>query len=138
MEKEKQEAPDLKESFQEVLKLLKEAPPASAEIQNMELEEVIERLEESLGTLGQQMEEIYKKTGMTKQQLEEYAANPDNFSPEEWKLLGEIRSELSHFQEEAEETLGATPLEGRAGEAVTEKRAPKKRRGAVKKGWTKT
>lgn len=131
---EEKRRPELKIAFQEVLKVLRTPPEVTPEFQNMEIEEVIERLEEALRTLDTEMERIYKNTGMTREQMEEFAQNPDNFSRDEWKLLGEVRQELDIFQKEAESLLGPTAMEVPAGEhEVVEK--PKKRGLKGKKGW---
>ncbi|MGE3955060.1 MAG: hypothetical protein AB7F31_07765 [Parachlamydiales bacterium] len=130
---EQKKRPDLKDAFQEVLKVLRQ-PVAEVDLQNLPLEEVVERLEESLETLNEEMDKIYKNTGMSRQQIEEYASNPDNFSKEEWKLLNEVREELDLFRQEAESVLGPVPAEVGAG-PVVERAAPKKGGPKKKKGW---
>ncbi len=131
---EEKKRPDLKDAFQEVLNVLRQPTEGEAELENLDLEEVVEKLEGALDTLNTEMDQIYKDTGMNREQIEEYAQNPDNFSKEEWKLLGEVREELDLFREEAEEVLGPVPAEVGSGEVV-EKKGTKKRAPKQKKGW---
>ena len=66
---------------------------------------------------------------MTKEQVEEYSQNPNNFSKEEWEMLQEIRGELSGMHEEAETALtgsGATD-EDKAKKAKRKQRPGKKK-----------
>ena len=42
---------------------------------------------------------------MTREQMEVFANNPDNFSPEEWRALETIRSSCNEYKKEAEELI---------------------------------
>lgn len=42
---------------------------------------------------------------MTREQMEVFANNPDNFSPEEWRALENIRSSCNEYKKETEELI---------------------------------
>lgn len=100
---------DMTKAFEEVLDLLQTAGPEDPSLEGLDIDQVVERLEESLEQLSTQMEEVYEKTGMTKEQLEEYATNSENFSKGEWQMLEQIRGQLAKFQEEANTVLAGAP-----------------------------
>ena len=129
---EEKQAPegDMTKAFEEVLELLQTAQPVDPSLEGLDIDQVVERLEESLEQLNDQMEAVYKTTGMSKEELEQYATNPDNFSKEEWQMLEQIRGQLSKFREEAEDVMAGVPqqLEGEGEE-------PKKGRRRRRKHW---
>ena len=129
---EEKQAPegDMTKAFEEVLELLQTAQPVDPSLEGLDIDQVVERLEESLEQLNGQMEAVYKTTGMSKEELEKYATNPDNFSKEEWQMLEQIRGQLSKFREEAEDVMSGVPqqLEGEGEE-------PKKGRRRRRKHW---
>ena len=120
---------DMTQAFEEVLELLQQAQPVDPSLEGLDIDQVVERLEESLEQLNSQMEEVYKTTGMSKEELEQYATNPENFSKEEWQMLEQIRGQLSKFREEAEDVMAGVPeqLEG-AGEGEEPKKGRRRRR----------
>lgn len=121
---------DMTNAFEEVLDLLQQAQPVDPSLEGLDIDQVVERLEESLEQLNSQMEEVYKTTGMSKEELEQYATNPDNFSKEEWQMLEQIRGQLSTFRDEAEEVMSGVPkqIDGEGEE-------PKKGRRRRRKHW---
>ncbi|MBS0622093.1 MAG: hypothetical protein JSR80_03950 [Verrucomicrobia bacterium] len=122
---------NMTDTFQEVLKLLRNAPQTPPAGEHVNIDEVIERLEGALEKLNQQMEDVYQRTGMSKEQLEEYASNPKNFSEEEWSMLGQIKGELGKYRERAEQALlEVAPLGEEEGKKGT--LSPKRRR---RKSW---
>ena len=123
-------------TLEEVLEVLQpQQEPVGGEV--LDIDEVVARLEESLETLSAQMDEIYEKTGMTREQLEEYASDPKNFSEEEWSLINQIRGELNKFDEEAEEAkLGMPHVIEEAQKAAEEAEKPKKKKkSGRRKNW---
>ncbi len=93
--------------------------------------EVISKTQERLDELNEKAEEIYQRTGMNQEQLEAYAANPNNFSKEQWDALQKVREACDKYKREARTIIGeeqfASSVEKR------EKRQPK--RFAKKKHW---
>ncbi len=123
---------DMTNAFEEVLELLQQAQPVDPSLEGLDIDQVVERLEESLEQLNSQMEEVYKTTGMSKEELEQYATNPDNFSKEEWQMLEQIRGQLSEFRREAEDAMAGVP-EQIDGEGKEDE--PKKGRRRRRKHW---
>ncbi len=128
-EEEKGQKPgDMSDAFHEVLDMLQKAPPPEPAGDAADMDAVVERLEEALDKLNEQMDQVYKATGMSREELEAYAADQKNFSEEEWSLLGQIRGELDKFREQAEATLSDLPEAAEAGSGPTKKKGQRKRR----------
>ena len=126
-EEEGEHIPNMQEVFQEVLEILQssaETPPP----EDVDYDEALRELETSLEDLRTRADEVYKATGLSREQLEEYSKNPDNFSKEEWDMLEQVRGELKGIQSEADEAMSGT-----AGE--TQKKA---RRKGQRGKWMKT
>ena len=66
---------------------------------------LIEKTQEKIQELDKRSQEILQQTGMTREQMEVFANNPDNFSPEEWRALETIRSSCNEYKKEAEELI---------------------------------
>lgn len=103
MAKKKQETTaDMSGLFQDVLDILEgkgsEVPKAGEAV---DMDALIGEMEESLKRISDQAEALYSKTGMTKEEIEEFSTNSDNFSKEEWAVLSRIREKVDEFQEEA-------------------------------------
>ncbi|WP_213318848.1 hypothetical protein [Chlamydiifrater volucris] len=63
---------------------------------------LIEKTQEKIEELDKKSKEILKQTGMTEQEMEVFARNPDNFSPEEWLALEKVRSSCEAYKRETE------------------------------------
>jgi hypothetical protein len=120
----------MKEVFDEVMTVLHESaetPPA----EDIDYDKALQELEHSLAELKEQTDEVYSTVGLTREEVDEYTHNPDNFSKEEWKMLEEVRGELGIIQSNAEEALKLTPED----RAASQKKA--RRKGRLKK-WLKS
>jgi len=53
--------------------------------------EVISKTQSKIDELTQKAEEIYKKTGMSREELLQYSSNPNNFTKAEWESLEQVR-----------------------------------------------
>jgi len=122
-------APTVKKVLEDVLEVLHETSHTSAE--EVDVDQLLHQLQGSLDELTERAEQIYQATGMTKEQLEEFAENPKNFSEEEWKLLGDVKDEIRHMREEADKIF-----ENKPELAALAKEKPKKK--GPKKKWMKT
>lgn len=69
---------------------------------DMDYQYLIEKTQEKIQELDERSKEILKKTGMTREQMEVFAHNPDNFSPEEWIALENIRASCNEYKKETE------------------------------------
>ncbi|BAE81775.1 hypothetical protein CF1003 [Chlamydia felis Fe/C-56] len=68
----------------------------------VDYEYLMEKTQEKIQELDRRSQEILQQTGMTKEQMEVFANNPDNFSPEEWLALESIRSSCDEYKKETE------------------------------------
>lgn len=94
--------------------------------------ELISKTQRQLDDLNERAEEIVKSTGMTREQLETYASNPNNFTREQWEALQKVREACDRHKREARTRLGEEDFDKRI-----EKGAKKKQtqRFAKKKHW---
>lgn len=69
---------------------------------NVDYEYLLQKTQEKIQELDKRSQEILNQTGMTREQMEVFANNPDNFSPEEWLALEQIRESCAKYKEETE------------------------------------
>ena len=67
--------------------------------------EVISKTQSKIDELNQRAEEIYKKTGMSREELLEYSSNRSNFSQEEWESLERVRHACDQVKQESLQLL---------------------------------
>lgn len=94
--------------------------------------EIVSKTQQKLDDLNEQAEEIFKRTGMTREQLEAYAANSANFTPEQWESLQKVKEACERYKHEARARIGEDELEKRV-ERKLRKKQP--HRFAKKKNW---
>lgn len=63
--------------------------------------EIIQQTQDKLDDLNEQAEAIFKKTGMTREQLESYANNPNNFTKDQWAALQKVRDACEKYKKES-------------------------------------
>lgn len=104
-------------------------------------EEVVAMMGEMYNTLMDETKKLTSKTGLTEQELLAFAENPDNFDPEQWKVIQDTRKTMF----KAGDSLNAYVKGGGGGaEGVTAKPAVKKKKrpgggaGGGRKDWMKT
>ncbi|EPP34711.1 hypothetical protein CP10139811_0742 [Chlamydia ibidis] len=68
----------------------------------IDYETLIQKTQEKIQELDKRSQDILQKTGMTREQMEVFASNPDNFSPEEWLALENIRTSCEEYKKETE------------------------------------
>lgn len=129
---------EIRKALEEVLSMydieLEEEPVSEEEAKAErygDYAEIISKTQQRLDELNEQAEEIYKRTGMNREELEAYAANPNNFSKEQWEALQKVKEACDKYTQEAREKIGEEHFE------ETEKKKRKKRtkgRGK-KKNW---
>ncbi|MEG0036775.1 MAG: hypothetical protein RSB82_00655 [Victivallaceae bacterium] len=71
----------------------------------MDFDLIIQKTQEKIEELDQRTSEILKKTGMSQDQMETYIQNADNFSPEEWLALQNVKTACDSYKKETEELL---------------------------------
>jgi len=104
----------------------------------VELQASIEKMQDNLDAMQREAERILKKTGMTKEQMESYVNNPNNFSKEEWDRVESAKKEVRKFEEDMFKALGKDPEEMQK-QAIKEKERKQKQKQRLmtpkKKNW---
>lgn len=77
----------------------------------VDYEYLMEKTQEKIQELDKRSQEILRQTGMTKEQMEVFANNPDNFSPEEWLALENIRASCNEYKKETEAIINEVSKE---------------------------
>lgn len=62
---------------------------------NIAIEAMLERMDEMRKDIDLKLENLMKPNGLTKERLQEYLNNPQNFTNEQWQFLQEKNQELS-------------------------------------------
>jgi hypothetical protein len=94
--------------------------------------DIISQTQEKLDDLNEKAEEIFKRTGMNREQLEAYAANPNNFSKEQWEALQKVKEACEKYKREARSRIGDPQFEERV---EKQERKKERHRFAKKKHW---
>lgn len=95
-----------------------------------EKNEIMKEVMQLQEKLQEETEKMCEQTGLSEEQLKEYAQSKDNFSDEEWESIQAAKSKLEQQAEELSEILPAKKKEG-----SSEKKG--KPKGSVKKKkWT--
>ncbi|SPN73858.1 hypothetical protein C10C_0712 [Chlamydia serpentis] len=68
-------------------------------------EYLIAKTQEKIQELDKRAQEILTQTGMSREQMEVFANNPDNFSSEEWLALEKVRSSCDEYRKETEKLI---------------------------------
>jgi ATP-dependent Zn protease len=94
--------------------------------------EIIGKTQAKIDDLTERAEEIYKRTGMTREQLEAFASNPNNFTPEQWDTLQKVREACEKYKEEAKKLIVDEQFEQKVAAQQKQKQL---QRFAKKKHW---
>lgn len=87
-------------------------------------------IQEKIDELNVKGEELLKKTGKTREEIEAFGANPRNFTPEQWEALQKVKKAADDFKRKAYRALPAQALEKKE-----EGEKPQKHRFGKKKHW---
>jgi len=93
--------------------------------------EIISKTQERLDDLNEKAEMIFKRTGMTREELEAYASNPNNFTKEQWEALQKVKEACDKYKREARARIGEEAFE----EKVEKNKKKQPGRFAKKKHW---
>lgn len=129
---------EIREALEEVLNLYNvkldeptQAPSKEASAEE-DFSEIISKTQERLDDLNEKAEEIFQKTGMSREEMEVYAANPNNFSREQWEALQKVKEACEKYKREARSKIPDEKFEEKA---QTLKRKKQPARFAKKKQW---
>lgn len=93
--------------------------------------EIISKTQAKLDELNEKGEELLKRTGMTREQLEAFASNPANFNQEQWEALQKLKEATEEFKRQSFSIAGKEE-EGRP---VEKKQKKQPHRFGKKKHW---
>jgi cytochrome c556 len=96
---------NVSQMFKEVLDALKESADIPPIKEPADVDALAKQMEATMRDLNEKAEQLYKATGMTKEQLQAFAENRQNFTEEEWRLLTEVRNQVRQFQNRAEQIV---------------------------------
>lgn len=129
---------DLRSALSEVLKIynikLEEPRAPEGEVAENDFSEIVGKTQSKLDDLSEKAEEIYKRTGMTREQLEVYAANPNNFTTEQWEALQKVKAACERYKQEVRGRMTAADPQYEE-KVVKQKRQKQLHRFAKKKHW---
>ncbi len=115
------------EFFEKLNYILKEGTPE-------EKQKIISELEDLQQVVQSETTKLIAQTGMSEEELREFADNPDNFTPEHWEMIQSTRSSIETDAAEASTRLNFT-----AESPKPKGDKPKKRpKGPGKSGWVKS
>jgi len=124
---------DIRLALEEVLKLydIKLELPVQENAPN-DYSEIISKTQTRLDDLNEKAEEIFNRTGMSREQLDAYAANPNNFTKEQWESLQKVKEACEKYKQEARGKIQDPQFEQKA---QTIQRQKQPQRFAKKKHW---
>jgi|GEM_PF-1756941 len=100
---------------------------------------IISETQMRLDELKERAEKMRQESGMTEEQLDEYASNRANFSAQEWQLLEETRAACKEMEAKSAEMMANKMRQELHSEAESEVPKKKKKKGsdqfAKKKKW---
>jgi hypothetical protein len=85
-----------------------------------EKQEMIRLMREVYTKLATQSQKITDKTGMSEEELLNFSENPNNFSPEQWRLMQEVKKKMSESGRQI-----STIIRGKPSKTPGEHKAPK-------------
>lgn len=99
--------------------------------------EVIGKTRERLDILEEESEMFQEKTGMTQDEILEFGSNPDNFSPEEWQAIQNVKKACDQYKKEIRENLNIedTAPKGIESDSQTSKKTRRKTKRTGKSDW---
>ncbi len=129
---------EMRKSLEDLLRLYNieldpEATKPEIETGEVDYAEVILKTQKKIDELNQQAEKIYQDTGMSKEEIEAYSLNPNNFTKEQWDILENVRRECNAFKEKAYAMMPKEDLAAMNKQA--EFAVKKKKRVGKKKDW---
>ena len=122
----------IRKALDEVLKLYDVTLEHEEEEATVEdYSEIISKSQARLDDLNEKAEEIFKRTGMSRDQLEAYSENPNNFTQEQWEALQKVKEACDEYTREARSKITDPEFE----KTKTVKRQKQTHRFAKKKHW---
>lgn len=93
--------------------------------------EVVKATQDKLDEYNIKAEEVLQKTGMTREELDAYASNQDNFSSEQWQALQKLREATEELRRRTYKVVGEENLK----KSIEKERGKQAHRFGKKKDW---
>ena len=126
----------IRESEQEVKEALEEVLALQGihleEKESEDYSEILSKTQDKLDELNEKAELLLKKTGMSRDEMEIYAANPANFTPEEWNALQKVKEACEKYKRDTSRVISQHVGETSSTEPLRKKQ---ERRFDRKKNW---
>ena len=93
--------------------------------------ELVKATQDKLDEFNIKAEEILQKTGMSRDELDTYASNPDNFTPEQWGALQKLREATEDLKRRTYKVMGDENLK----KTIEKEKGKQQHRFGKKKDW---
>lgn len=93
--------------------------------------ELVQATQNKLDEFNIKAEQILQKTGMSRDELDTYASNPDNFSPEQWMALQKLREATEELKRRTYKIAGDEGLK----KTIEKEKGKQQHRFGKKKDW---
>lgn len=121
---------DFLEAFNIEIDVPEERDRSEAEIYG-NYPEIVNKTQAKLDKLNQRAENLLEKTGMSREEMEAYVSNPDNFTPEQWEALKNIKQAADDIKKRTFRIAGQEGVK----KAVDQERKKQHHRFGKKKHW---
>lgn len=128
-EKLKEALTEFLELFEIKLNLPEEEQGESAI--NGQYGEIVKATQDKLDDFNVKAEEVLQKTGMTREELDVYANNPDNFTHEQWEALKKLQEATEELKRRTYKVVGEDNLK----KSIEKERGKQAHRFGKKKDW---
>ncbi len=93
--------------------------------------ELVKATQDKLDEFNIKAEEILQDTGMTREELDAYSSNQDNFSPEQWEALKKLREATEELKRRTYKVVGDENLK----KSIEKSKGKQQHRFGKKKDW---
>lgn len=118
------------EAFDIKLDLPEERERSETEIYG-DYPEIVNKTQSKLDKLNQRSEELLEKAGMTREEMEVYISNPDNFTPEQWEALKNLKQAAEDLRKRTYKIAGQETVK----KTIEKERKKQHQRFGKKKHW---
>jgi hypothetical protein len=128
---------DMMNVFRDSLVFFESIKEALKEANQEEKKEIMKLMGEMHEFLRLEAKKIAARAGLTEDQLQNFAENPDNFNPVQWKALENIKNKLAHSAQEVKEIINPEAA-AQAKKNKSTNSLSKKHKASKKGGWLRS
>ncbi len=93
---------------------------------------MISELQELQKVVQEETDKLSDSSGLSPEELKEFASKPENFSPEQWEMIQSTRSRIEKDAEEASNNLSFNELPNSPAKPIKKKKTPRDKGGWIK------